>query len=224
MFQAARLAEAVRYQQAQPSLGRFAASRAWNPWWGGGEGLVPAEGPASDGLLGLNRMRHDVAVLDSRTGRTTFDVLAEEQAPLLRAAMAHDPEQVLDQAELVDTPDGPLRIVNKVSSATARLLGPEERALDEDDESEFEDAHRGAPRANTRGRLGVIGFDYGNDGDDDDDTDPAPAPVAKGRSKKNNNNNNNKKKKKKKKNPLPSIMSLRYTQRRWLPLGYTQTR
>jgi TATA-box binding protein (TBP) (component of TFIID and TFIIIB) len=235
MYQAQRLAEVARYGQARPGLGSLAAGRGWDPWAksAAAKELIPAEGQvvergAGVDVLGIARMRHDVAVLDPRTGRTALDAVAEEQAPLLRRAMAFDPDEVADQAEQVDTPEGPLRIVNKVCSVTARLLTPSERPMDEDDESEYEEQKAGAPRVSRLGRVGVAGLDFGDaaneeddDGDGEEDSMTTDDEAVKEKTK---NNKNKGRRKKKKKKPMPSILSLRYIQRRWLPLGYKKNK
>lgn len=125
--------------------------------------------------------------------------------------MTHDPERVLNQAEQVDTPDGPLRIVNKVCTVTARPLVAGERALDVDEESEYCNDAEGAPALGRPRRD----LDYGDS--TDDETAPAlpaaaAAPPARATGKA------------KKKLPLPSLLSLRFVQRRWLPLGYKKNK
>jgi hypothetical protein len=237
--QVRRLVDVAAFRR--PPLGRLAAGRQWDPWAKQipeAARLVPAEGFLPHGgegrwdPLGIARMRHDVAVLDPRSGRTAFDAVVEEQAAPLRAAMAFDPDQVLDQAEQVDTPEGPLRIVNKVCSVTARPLCDDEMALDEDDESEYEvNTKMGAPLISHLGRVGAEGLDYGDDDDDDDDGDGNAEDAASvtdddapEEMKKKKKNQKKRRKKKKKKAAMPSIMSLRSVQRRWLPLGYKKNK
>jgi hypothetical protein len=229
--QARRFADLAAFRR--PALGRLATGRQWDPWakTPAAGRLVPAEGFLPRGgegrwdPLGIARMRHDVAVLDPRTGRTAFDAIVEEQAGPLRAAMAFDPDRVLDQAEQVDTPEGPLRIVNKVCSITARPLRDDEMALDEDDESEYEDHKElGAPRMSRLGCVGAEGLDYGDEDDDDDDDateDDTARAEGGGEEKK---QKKRRKKQKKKKKAMPSILSLRQVQRRWVPLGYKKNK
>jgi TATA-box binding protein (TBP) (component of TFIID and TFIIIB) len=190
-------------------------------------------------------MRHDVAVLDPVTGLTAMDVVIAEQGKLLRPCLAQDAE-VLDQAEQLRTPEGQVRVVNKVCTVYARPLEEGEKAREMDEPSDCtitsnDPSDRRSlfkKYAQSRGKKRQVQLRYANTYGDDDDDDDA-----------NNNNNNNNgdwdsgdvengtatrpggtatrpsgTTTEKKKPALPSLVSLRYLQRRWLQLGYNKNK
>ncbi len=192
--------------------------------------LQPAEGwvtPAQElhfaDPLGMQRMRHDVAVLeDGRT--TTMDEVIREQAELLRPHMDGDPSDP-HQAEYCVTDEGVIRIVNKVATIYTRPLGAHEHALEMDEESEYgtheqtvEQAKQLARRSRRITHLAPdMEWDQvDDDGDAMDIDDPVSVTTT--------NSNNNKPPASKHQQP-PSIISLRFLQRRWLSsIGYSKNK
>ena len=156
--------------------------------------------------LGIRRLRHDIAP-------SAIQALIEKQAPLLRSVLLQ-PETVLNQAERLKTPDGHVRVVNKVCTILTKRMGADEHSLGADEESEYakkkqnpEQASRAAKfaRRGRRGRgLSMANVEAQWEDLGEDAFVVGEKPVSTGS----------------KHQQPPSQFSLKWWQRCLLPLGY----
>jgi len=157
--------------------------------------------------LGIRRLRHDIAP-------SAIQALIEKQAPLLRSVLLQ-PETVLNQAERLKTPDGHVRVVNKVCTILTKRMGADEHSLGADEESEYakkkqnpEQVRRAAKfaRRGRRGRgLSMANVEAQWEDLGEDAFVVGEKPVSTGGSKH---------------QQPPSQFSLKWWQRCLLPLGY----
>jgi hypothetical protein len=178
------------------------------------ENVEPAEGWITPRMeqqwidpLGLERQRHDIAVLDDGI-TTTLDLLIRQQAKLLRPHMA-DSEDILNQGEKIVTDEGVIHIVNKVCTIYAKPLQEDEHSLDIDEESEYGSSNNDRVAQNPLFNL-QLDMEWDDNTLMPDVEEEEEAIVGE------------EVKPTGKHQQPPSIFSLRYLQRRCVPLGYNK--
>ncbi len=221
LAQHARLDEAREKCAAWTApFARFQSPIQHQSTWTPAEGWVTREEERDNAdPLSLKRIRHDVATVDSAKKVTAMDVLIQRQAALLKPHLQQD-VSVLDQAERITTTDGGvIRVVNKVCTVYARPIVAGGRApLEVDEESDYDTkprtvSYNSRKLARNKGLLvrkpHLLWQSEPAPPPPTASSSAAAGPVATGKTDK---------------PPPPPLISLRFLQRRWLPLGYNKNK